>query len=183
VNYFVCPDCPAVEFPPPREGDVYINQFCLKHDPAVTTRDALWDRRFLELAGLVASWSKDPSTKTGAVITRPDRTVVSLGYNGFPRKMPDVPAYLQEREEKYSRIIHCEINALLTAREPVAGYTLYTWPFLSCDRCFVQLAQAGITRFVAPQATTEQLARWGPSFAKVRQYAEEMDIELKEYLL
>ena len=30
-----------------------------------------WDDRFLELSGLIGSWSKDPSTKVGAVIVRP----------------------------------------------------------------------------------------------------------------
>jgi len=139
-----------------------------------------WDRRFLQLAGLVASWSKDPSTKTGAVIVRPDRTVVSVGYNGFPRKMPDTDEHYADREEKYSRIIHCEINALITAREPVVGYTLYTWPFLSCDRCFVQMSQAGLTRFVAPRATHDQLARWGAAFVRVREYARAMNIEVSE---
>lgn len=33
-----------------------------------------WDQRFLELAKVVSTWSKDPSTKTGAVIVRPDKT-------------------------------------------------------------------------------------------------------------
>ena len=28
-----------------------------------------WSHRFLDMAALVASWSKDPSTKCGAVIT------------------------------------------------------------------------------------------------------------------
>jgi deoxycytidylate deaminase len=36
-------------------------------------------------------WSKDPSTKVGAVIVRPDLTVASIGYNGFPRGMSDDP--------------------------------------------------------------------------------------------
>ena len=51
--------------------------------------DEKWDRRFLALAEHVADWSKDPSTKTGAVIVRPDRTIASMGYNGFPRGMAD----------------------------------------------------------------------------------------------
>lgn len=44
-----------------------------------------WDERFIELARLVATWSKDPSTKVGAVIVRPYRTVASVGFNGFAR--------------------------------------------------------------------------------------------------
>ena len=45
-----------------------------------------WDNRFLVLAKLIGSWSKDPSTKVGAVIVDEDNKIVSLGYNGFPKK-------------------------------------------------------------------------------------------------
>ena len=139
-----------------------------------------WDRRFLRLAAEVASWSKDPSTQVGAVIVSPDRRVVSLGYNGFPVGMPDDPALLANRDEKYSRILHAEINALIQAREPLFGCTLYTYPFLPCDRCFVQMAQAGIGEIVAPKATAAQEERWGAAFARVRKYADEMSIEIAE---
>jgi dCMP deaminase len=122
--------------------------------------DNKWDRRFLELAGVVASWSKDPSTQTGAVIVRPDRTVVSVGYNGFARGCNDDAALYAERELKYARIVHCEMNAILSAREPLRGCTLYTVPFMSCDRCAAHVVQAGIVRCVAPRATEEQLTRW-----------------------
>jgi dCMP deaminase len=44
----------------------------------------IWDLRFLTLAKTVSTWSKDPSTKVGAVIVDKNRRVVSLGYNGFP---------------------------------------------------------------------------------------------------
>ncbi len=142
-----------------------------------------WDLRFLDMAKLVASWSKDPSTQTGAVIVRPNRSVASVGFNGFPQKMKDDSDLYANREEKYSRIVHCEMNALEFAQEQTVGYTLYTYPFISCDRCFVHMAQAGITRFVAPCATEDQLTRWGPAFDRVRGYANEMELELVEIQL
>jgi deoxycytidylate deaminase len=94
--------------------------------------------------------------------------------------MPDAPDLYANRDEKYSRIIHCEMNAAMFARESLQGYTLYTFPFISCDRCFVHMAQEGITRFVAPEASPEQLERWGSAFDRVRQYAKEMNLELVE---
>src|SRR6266404_1646354 len=109
-----------------------------------------WDLRYLEMAKLVASWSKDPSTKAGAVIVRPDKSVLSVGFNGFPKTMPDNTEWYSNREEKYSRIVHCEINALIHSHELLTGYTLYTYPFLPCDRCCVQMIQAGIQRMIAP---------------------------------
>jgi len=139
-----------------------------------------WDEHYLVLAKQMASRSKDPSTQTGAVIVGPDKRVVSMGFNGFPSKMPDNPEYYANREEKYSRIVHCEMNALLFAGKSVEGCTLYTWPFISCDRCMVHMIQAGITRFVAPAPTAEQLTRWGPAFERTRRYAAECGVELVE---
>jgi dCMP deaminase len=85
-----------------------------------------WDEFYLGMAKYIASKSKDPSTKTGAVIVRPDKSLCSIGFNGFPKKMPDDPALYANRDEKYSRIVHCEMNALLFSREQLTGYTLYT---------------------------------------------------------
>lgn len=128
-----------------------------------------WDLRYLEMAKLVSTWSKDPSTKTGAVIVRPDKTVASVGYNGFPKAMPDKPEWYANREEKYSRIVHCEMNALLHAQEPVLGYTLYTTG-CCCDRCVVHMLQAGIFRFVFPSDSKDMLSRWGSVFDKTKRY-------------
>ena len=64
-----------------------------------------WDKRFLEMAKLVASWSKDPSTQVGAVAVR-NRTVIAQGYNGFPRGMNDDEWLYENKTMKYSRITH-----------------------------------------------------------------------------
>jgi hypothetical protein len=53
------------------------------------SRQRLWDARFLELAKLVATWSKDPSTQVGAVIVDPHQRVISLGLHGFPQRIAD----------------------------------------------------------------------------------------------
>jgi dCMP deaminase len=92
-----------------------------------------WDTRFLDLAALVASWSKDPSTKVGAVIVRPDRTVASLGYNGFPRGVADTESRYEDRETKYQLVVHAEANAIISAGESVKGMTMYGTLFPCCD--------------------------------------------------
>ena len=56
-----------------------------------------WDKRFLNLATEVASWSKDPSTQAGAVIVGPDKRIISVGFNGFPMGMPDTSALYEDR--------------------------------------------------------------------------------------
>ena len=120
-----------------------------------------WDRRFLALAEFVAQWSKDPSTKTGAVIVDSNNRVVSIGYNGFPRGVNDSPERLENREIKYKIIVHCERNALLFARGSVEGCRLYTWPFMSCATCAAMVIQAGIVEVVAPPSDNP---RWKDDF-------------------
>lgn len=136
-----------------------------------------WDIFYLGLARYISQRSKDPSTKTGAAIVRPDKSLCSVGFNGFPQNMPDDPTLYANREEKYSRIVHCEVNAQLFSRDStLRGYTLYTWPFASCDRCAVQMLQAGIGLFVWPEPDAEKLARWGESFKRTKQYLAEAGV-------
>ena len=139
-----------------------------------------WDIRFLNLAKTISLFSKDPSTKVGAIIVRPDKSIVSTGYNGFPRGMEDRAEWYENRDEKYSRILHAEVNALVQAKQSVEGCTLYTYPFLCCDRCCVQMMQAGIVRFVSIIPNDDQWARWGPSFVRARLFIDDLNLESLE---
>jgi dCMP deaminase len=140
-----------------------------------------WDLRFLEQARQLSLWSKDTSTKVGAVIVRPDKTIASMGFNGFPKWMPDIPEFYQIREEKYSRIIHGEMNALIHARESVQGCILYTYPFAPCERCAVHMLQAGIIEFVFPSIPEGLKERWGNSIEKTKRYIEDCGAHYTEY--
>lgn len=123
------------------------------------TKHAKWDTRMLDLVDLVAGWSKDPSTRVGAAIVDGHNRVVSLGFNGFPRAIEDGAALL-DRDEKLRRTIHAEENALLFAKAPVEGCTLYaTHP--PCAACTAKLIQAGIRRVVSRPAEPEFAERWG----------------------
>ena len=104
-----------------------------------------WDRRFLHLATQVAGWSKDPSTGVGAVIVRPDRTIASLGYNGFPRGVADT---YEDRDHKLLRTVHAELNAILSAREPLSGCIIYS-TLCPCSNCAAAIIQAGIAGVVS----------------------------------
>jgi len=139
-----------------------------------------WDVRFMEMCRLVARWSKDPSTKCGAVIVRPDNTVVSLGYNGFPQGIEDTDERLNNRELKYEMVVHAEMNAVLFTREPVAGCTLYVTPYPPCCRCAVHLIQAKIAKVVAPAPEPDKLERWGESFKLTRSLFAEAGVDYVE---
>lgn len=139
-----------------------------------------WDNRWLGLAEFVASFSKDPSNKVGAVIVRPDQTLASIGFNGFPRVMPDNADWLHDRAKKYPRTIHAELNAREVCPERPIGYTLYVWPVLPCDRCATHVAQSGITRVVAPICPPHWLERWGPALEEAHQIFRDCGIQLDE---
>lgn len=115
-----------------------------------------WDLRFLQVARLVAGWSKDPSTGVGAVIVDELNRVVSLGFNGFPRGVTD-DARAQDRAIKYEMTVHAEVNAILFAGRSLVGCTLYGWPLSPCGRCASIIAQSGISRVVSVVTANE---RW-----------------------
>lgn len=143
-----------------------------------------WDRRFMGIAEQVAGWSKDPGHKVGAVLTR-DNVIVATGYNGFPRSMLDID--LHDRDNKLSRTIHAEMNALLNALHQnvnVRGCTLYVTPLLVCEHCAVHLTQAGIERVVMrpPPTLTLQAGsseiQWVNSGERALRYFDECDVRV-----
>lgn len=136
----------------------------------------IWDRRFLQLAELISSWSKDPSTKVGAVITNGNK-IISLGYNGFPSKIDD-DSRLLNREEKYKIIIHAERNAILFANQSLDNCTIYTYPFMPCSSCASLIIQSGINRVVSYSTIPE---RWKESFDLSKNLLKEAKIPLWLY--
>lgn len=136
-----------------------------------------WDHRFLVLAKLVGSWSKDPSTQVGAVIVDEDNRIVSVGYNGFPQKIED-DERLHDRDTKYKIIVHGEINAILFANRSLKGCTLYTIPFEPCPRCAGLIIQSGIKRVVSLVNTID---RWEEDFKITRHLFKEANIVMEYY--
>ena len=136
-----------------------------------------WDIRFLEMARNAASWSKDPSTKVGAIIVDDDKRVISVGYNGFPKGVRD-DERLDDRQEKYKIIVHAERNALLFANTNVKNCHIYTYPFLPCSVCAGMIIQAGIKRVVSVKNNN---LRWQQDFKVSRKMFQEAEIHVIEY--
>jgi len=121
-----------------------------------------WDLRFLNLASHVSTWSKDPSTQVGAVITD-FKEIVAVGYNGFPEDVDDRPEWYEDRDTKLGLMVHGEINAKRFAEKAgrdLTGCTLYTYPFLPCKPCAIKYLNSGIIRVVSLKNTVE---RWEES--------------------
>lgn len=115
-----------------------------------------WDNRFIHLAKHIAQWSKDPSTKVGAVIVDDKKRIVGMGYNGFPRGIDDSPDRYNDKPTKYSMVVHAETNAILNAVKSVEGCTLYVWPLYPCNECAKIIIQAGIKNIISTNNRIEE---------------------------
>jgi len=133
-----------------------------------------WDERYINLAKHIADWSKDPSTKVGAVIVDDKGRIVSLGFNGFPQKISDNDR-LNDRDEKYNVIVHAEANAILFANKDLSGYTIYTYPFQPCSRCAGLIIQSGIKRVVTIKNNN---SRWQKDFSTSAQMLIEAGVNI-----
>ena len=128
-----------------------------------------WDSRWMALAQLIATWSKDRGRKVGAVIVGPDNEVRSTGFNGIPRGVNDD---VEERHdaasgEKYLWVSHAERNAIYNAAllgVSTKGCTIYV-PWYPCIECAKAIVQAGIGRIVCFEPDLAD-SNWGRDFEK-----------------
>lgn len=151
-------------------------------DSAITGKT--WDAYFMEMALLVASKSKDRSTKVGAVIVGPDNEIRSTGYNSFPRGINDDVEERHVRPEKYLWTEHAERNAIYNAARagiPTKGCRMYTNTSSTlagvCMDCARAAVQAGITEVVhqPPGHNT----RWGDECQKAHELFAEAGVRFR----
>ena len=120
-----------------------------------------WDKRFMQLAETVATWSScyQENRHIGAVIVR-DKRILATGYNGAPqgvescrdrkeclRRKLDIPSGTRQ-EICYA--VHAEQNAIAQAAKqgiPVDGATLYC-THQPCVICAKMIINSGIKRVV-----------------------------------
>jgi dCMP deaminase len=140
-----------------------------------------WHTRFLDLASHIAEWSKDPSTKVGAVIVDNERRVVSLGYNGLPRGMVDHDYILNNKEIKLQVVKHAEENAILNSLLRPANCTIYVTHH-PCASCAGSIVQSGIRRVVFPSVPVDSTfpSRWKESISLAQTIFQEAGVEVVE---
>lgn len=144
--------------------------------------DDKWDRRYLQLAQLVSSWSKDPSTQCGAVVVDTRNRVAGTGYNGFPAGCDDDPLIYADRPRKYKRVVHAEVNAILDAGRRAEGAMLYVYPSFAipniCCECCKIAIQAGIVEIVGYEPK-EIVERWKESIGEAKQMCDEAGVSYR----
>lgn len=120
-----------------------------------------WDKRFMEMAELVASWAScyQENRHIGAVIVR-DKRILTTGYNGAPsgvksctekkeclRRIKEIPSGTCQ-EICYA--VHAEQNAICQAAKlgiSVQGATLYC-THQPCVICAKMIINSGISKVI-----------------------------------
>lgn len=138
-----------------------------------------WNLNYLDLAKTVSSWSKDPSTKVGAVAVGKHGQILSQGYNGFPRGINDSIDRLTNREEKYKYTVHGEMNCIYNATlngVSLKDSDLYVHGLPVCSECAKGIIQVGIKRVFTcyPENITD---KWKESGKLTSEMFKESNIE------
>lgn len=137
-----------------------------------------WDSRWIDMAALAATWSKDRSRTCGAVIVDNRNALVSIGWNGFPRGVNDDVEARHERPAKYKWTEHAERNAIYNAAangHPTKGCTMYL-PWYPCADCARAIIQSGITAVVCVEPDWSDPV-WAADFEMVREMLAECGLE------
>jgi dCMP deaminase len=128
-----------------------------------------WDEYAIGIAEAVAKKSKDPWNKVGAVILREDKSIASVGYNGFPQ---GVEEDWSNRDERRKYVIHAEQNALRYIK-PGDGDTLYC-TLLPCGDCIKAIAAYKIKKVIYKEVYAND--------STALQVAEKMGVELVQFM-
>jgi len=145
-----------------------------------------WAMRFIQLAEIFASYSKDPSTKVGAVAISPDRRIIIPGYNGFPAALQDLPSRLENRDQRLKFTVHAEENVLITLRSllpptspSIKGWTLFTTHH-PCSKCALALLNSPIDTVIysTSPSTADFELRWREDLSVSSDILEEGNIGL-----
>lgn len=105
------------------------------------------DSKYMGLAWVMASFSKDPSTQVGALIIDPkNNKPLGWGYNGPPSMISDANMDWS-RPNKYDWIIHAEENAIDHSNCILHGTHLYV-THMPCKKCILKIVNQGIKRVI-----------------------------------
>lgn len=143
-----------------------------------------WAKRYLDLAQAVSTWSKDPSTKIGAVAVGSQGQIISQGYNGFPRGIIDSDNRLSVKEEKYKFVVHGEMNCIYNAclnGLSLKDTTLYVYGLPVCSECAKGIIQVGIKTVITQYGNTNLNPKWADSNILTKQLFFETDVVYLEF--
>lgn len=145
-----------------------------------TTLESLkWIRHYIKLAETVSTWSKDPSTKCGAIAVGKHGQIISQGYNGFPRGVEDDMDRYLNKEKKYRYVVHAEMNCIYNAAlngTSMDGADLYVYGLPVCNECAKGIVQIGV-KHVFMKFPEEIGEKWEEAFYYTKDMFEEAGVE------
>ena len=136
-----------------------------------------WDSRYLRLAREVSTWSKDPSTKIGAIAIGSKGQVLAQGYNGFPRGIYDGENRYINKATKYQYVVHAEQNVIYNATYngvSLDNASLYVWGLPVCSDCAKGIIQVGVKRIVMDGSIPN---RWKDSWQLTQKMFNEANVK------
>jgi len=136
-----------------------------------------WDKRFINLAETISTWSKDDSKQVGAVIVDTDRRIISTGYNGLPKNINENSL---NKDEKLSKTLHAEMNAILFSRRDLTGTSIYISTLPVCSLCAAVIIQLKISRVVC-KIPDNPKSKWYKSHKLAKQMLKEAKVTLEYY--
>jgi dCMP deaminase len=139
-----------------------------------------WHEYFFQMCNLIATKSKDRSTKVGTVIVGPDNDIRSTGYNGFPRGVNDDIDSRHDRPIKYMYTEHAERNAIFNAARTstsLNGCRIYV-NYYPCDECARAIIQSGISK-VLINSKMKMGEHWNESCDCAKEMFDEAGIEVE----
>lgn len=117
-----------------------------------------WVSYFMNIARVVATKSKDPSTKVGCVVVdTATKRIMATGYNGFPPGVNEDKSRW-ERPTKYDFVTHAEQNCIAAAARfgiCLTGATMFV-TLHPCVDCAKLIASAGISNIVFIESELER---------------------------
>lgn len=144
-----------------------------------------WAERFIGLAQEISHWSKDTSTKVGAILVSKDNEIIATGFNDFPRGVCDSIQHNYERRErpdKYLWTEHAERNAIYSAAKrgtiTEGSILVLNWSPYPCADCARALIQAGVKEVVGPNRPFPNLNTWGKPIEISKQMMKEAGIAI-----
>lgn len=139
---------------------------------------------YMSLVYMIATQSKDESSKLGAVIIGPDGEIRSTGYNGLPRGSQDDCPDRQQAPEKYFWFEHAERNAIYNAARmgtSLKDCVMYTQG-TPCADCARAIIQAGIKKVIVHKQWNEQSSeKWADSAKRSKTLFKECLVTLEEW--
>lgn len=150
-------------------------------------RDSLdTHRKRMRIAREMAlAFSKDPSTKVGAIVVSDKGKILAEGWNGFPKGIADTEERLHDREQKYKLVVHAEMNCIYNASYTgscLDGGDLYVYGLPVCSQCSLGVIQSGIRR-VFMCYPDDMGEKWRESFVETARNFDEAGVQYQRLVI